>query len=52
MQSITSFSQQDNSSTALAPKRKPAKPKLSMVWVKQIDEKGCERLTAVWTTQD
>lgn len=52
MQSITSLSQEDNPSIALAPNRKPAKPRLSMVWVKQIDEKGCERLTAVWTTQD
>ena len=52
MQSITSLTQQDNPSTALAAKKKPAKPKLSMVWVKKIDEKGCERLTAVWTTQD
>ncbi len=52
MQSITSLSQQDNTSTALAPKKKPAKPRLHMVWVKQMDEKGCERLTAIWTTQD
>ncbi len=52
MQSITSLSQEDNSSISLVPKRKLAKPRLSMVWVKQIDEKGCERLTAVWTNQD
>ena len=52
MQSYTSLSQHENSSSALAPNRKPAKPRLSMVWVKKIDENGCERLTAVWTAQD
>jgi hypothetical protein len=29
-----------------------SKPKLSMIWVKKIDNKGSVRLEAVWTTQD
>lgn len=31
---------------------KPTKPRLSMVWVKQTDDSGYERLVAIWTTQD
>jgi hypothetical protein len=28
------------------------KPKLSMIWVKKIDNNGREHLEAVWTKQD
>jgi hypothetical protein len=31
---------------------KMTKPKLSLVWVKTIDESNRERLVGVWTLQD
>ena len=42
----------DNSEALLTQAIQKTPSKLSMVWVKKIDNDGRERLVAVWTRQD